>query len=244
MTTDAINRIRSRWAKSLPSRAFGVHTHLCEGLADNEAFGGKPVASLVGHRLLDDASLVAHAVHVDDDNERRLLNESGATVAHCPSSNQNNAVGVTPIAALERVALGCDGMHMDMISESQRASLLHKLAHRDPRVATAVDVLAFLQRGAAVASRLFGRRIGTLTPGSAADLVLLDYRAPTPITAQNWAYHLQFGVGAQHVHSTVVAGRVLMHNRAFAAHIDEHTAAQRARKRAEIVWQKINTLNR
>jgi cytosine/adenosine deaminase-related metal-dependent hydrolase len=81
----------------------GVHIHVAEGPVDAGA------AERLG-RLVDDAWLVVHGVH--------LTAPLGATLAHNPRSNMNNGVGYArPAAWPGRVVLGTDGIGADMLDE-------------------------------------------------------------------------------------------------------------------------------
>ena len=62
---------------------------------DYKAPGLSPVAWAAEFGLLDSATLAVHCVHVDD-ADIRLLEESGATVALCPRSNEYIGVGRAP----------------------------------------------------------------------------------------------------------------------------------------------------
>ena len=104
--------------------------------------------------MLNERTLLAHGVHLDD-GEARLVRTAGATVAHNARSNMNNAVGRTPLGTLgERVALGTDGIGSDMVAESQAAFFRYQ-EDGSPGYAWP---LARLAMGAAVAARSFGNR--------------------------------------------------------------------------------------
>src|SRR5260221_7435867 len=81
-------------------------------------------------------------------------------------------------------------------------------------------------------------RIGQLSVGAAADLVLLDYLPPTPLSSGNFPWHLIFGVDVQHVNSTMVAGRWLMRNRQLLT-IDEARIHAHARELSQALWKRI-----
>jgi guanine deaminase len=48
------------------------------------------------HGLLRDTTILAHAVHLTDD-EIRLIKERNASISHCPTSNFNLRSGIAPI---------------------------------------------------------------------------------------------------------------------------------------------------
>ncbi|MGZ8577996.1 MAG: amidohydrolase family protein, partial [Actinomycetota bacterium] len=71
----------------------GVHIHVAEDEVDQAdarvRFGDGVVARLADAGVLTDAALLAHCIHLDDD-EIRMVRDTGAWVAHDPISNMNN----------------------------------------------------------------------------------------------------------------------------------------------------------
>src|SRR5688572_12269351 len=122
----------------------------------------------------------------------------------------NNAVGYAPTEALRRAALGTDGIDEDMLAEMRAAYLKMREAGRPDAGMAAVDLLA---GGHRLAAALFGLPFGTLDAGAPADLVVLSYRPSTPITSDNLAGHLLFGIDRSHVASVLVAGRFVVRAR-------------------------------
>lgn len=77
--------------------------------------------------------------------------------------------------------------------------------------------------------------------GACADLVVLDYKAPTPITSENLAGHLLFGFSSRQVEAVMVDGvRRLWARRALSA--DAELVAQRARESATALWARMAEL--
>ena len=196
----------------------GFHLHVAEDEADvRDALrrsGMRPVERLAKAGVLGPNSIAAHGVHLDA-REIGLLRETGAWVVHNPRSNMNNAVGVAEVermlAAGVQVGLGNDGFSNDMFQEMKAAYLLHKVAQRDPRAMGADVVLSLaVEHNRRLARSLFPLPLGELTIGAAADLILLDYDPPTPVSAENWPWHVIFGVDGGQVTMTMVGGDVLI----------------------------------
>ena len=57
--------------------------------------------------------------------------------------------------------------------------------------------------------------------GAFADIILVDYKSPTPLTAGNFPWHIQFGISSSDVDTTIVGGKVLMSGRKLATCINE-----------------------
>ncbi|KAJ3553661.1 hypothetical protein NP233_g12596 [Leucocoprinus birnbaumii] len=86
------------------------------------------------HGLLRDTTVLAHAVHLTDD-EIRLIKERRAGISHCPTSNFNLRSGVAPVGRYLdeglKVGLGTDvsgGYSTSMLNAIQNASIASKVA--------------------------------------------------------------------------------------------------------------------
>lgn len=230
----------------------GFHVHVAEDSSDEDdsmaRYGVRTVDRLEAARILGPHSIAAHCVHVDGGEIGRLAATRSNSV-HNPRSNMNNAVGRAPVEDMLQagvnVGLGNDGFSMNMMQEMKAAYLLHKSALADPRVMPADLVLDIaFRRNAGIMEAVFSPfcddfpRVGELSVGAAADLVLLDYYPPTPMSADNFPWHLIFGIDAQHVSSTMAAGRWLMRNRQLLA-LDEERIHARARELASALWKRM-----
>jgi putative selenium metabolism protein SsnA len=228
---------------------LGFHIHVAEDGAD-QADSLARYGLRVGERLaragvLGPATLCAHCVHVEP-AEMDWLARTDTRVSHQPRSNMNNAVGVAPVAALRAagvtVGLGNDGFSNNMYAELKAAYLVHKAASGDPRALSGDVAVGLAYSGNAVITRQYWPQpLGELSPGAAADVVLLDYRPYTPITAGNLPWHLIFGVDGTHVTATICAGRVLMRDRALLT-LDEEAIAAEARAYAPRLWSRFAEL--
>lgn len=221
----------------------GFHIHVAEDAVDEDdsvrKSGLRVVERLAHHEMLGPKTIAAHCVHVND-NEMALLRETDTRVVHNPRSNMNNAVGVANVPQMLgmgiEVGLGNDGFSNNMFAEMKTTYLVHKLAHRDPRILGADQVLNMAMRNnARIAQAYFPDCLGELAPGAAADIIFLDYCPPTPLTVGNLPWHIIFGVDGSHVSSTIVAGRVLMYNRELQT-LDEQGICARARELAAKLW--------
>lgn len=230
---------------------IGFHIHVAEHEVDEydslQKYGQRVVPRLAEAGILGPKSIVAHAVHVDI-VEKNILHETGTWVTHQPRSNMNNAVGAADIEGMLRlgipVCLGNDGFSNNMWAEWKMAYLMHKQVHRDPRRANGMDVAQMaIYNNAALADMFWpGKKIGRLEAGAAADLIFVDYHATTPLNAGNLPWHMIFGFESSLVTSTMVAGKLLMHNRQLLT-LDEVEITQRSRKLAAEVWQRFEKLS-
>lgn len=222
----------------------GIHIHVAEDAADQRdaeaRFAKRVVTRLAEAGALTSDAVVAHCIHLDD-GEIATIRDSGATVAHNPTSNMNNSVGRAPVARLgDRVALGTDGIGADMFAEARAAYF----RARDEDVLLGIGwPLARLAEGARLAGRIFGEPgLGTIEPGAPADLAVLDYPAPTPLTEGNLAGHWTFGLDARHVRDVMVAGELVVADRRT-TRVDQEKVAAEAAGSAERLWRRLEEID-
>jgi putative selenium metabolism protein SsnA len=226
----------------------GCHIHVAEDAADREDSLAKykmpTVNRLQKLGVAGERSIFVHCVHIDD-SEMDILAATRTSVVHNPESNMNNAVGVTPLLKLLSkgvlVGLGTDGMGSDMLAQMRCAYLLHRLANHDPRVAFMEAPQLLLQNNATLAERQFGLRLGELAEGRPADLAILDYQPPTPLSEANFLGHLIFGLVDATVDTTVCRGQILMKGKQILS-MDEERLAARSRELAPKMWKRLQEL--
>jgi putative selenium metabolism protein SsnA len=224
----------------------GVHIHVAEHEADEaaalSAYNERVVQRLSRHNLLNEKTILAHCVHVDE-RECTLIEQSGAWVSHQPRSNMNNGVGAMAFDDFMRaglkVCLGTDGFTSTMWADWKAAYLMHKLAHRDPRRANGADIFqAGMVHNARLAQNWFGHEgLGQLRAGAPADFIFVDYHPFTPLTGGNLPWHILFGFEPSMVTATAVAGKFLMRDRVLLT-MDERAIAEEALALAPGVWDR------
>ncbi len=172
----------------------GLHLHVAEDQVDQERcladHGCRVVERLHGAGVLDQpGTILAHCLHLTDP-ERRLVGDSPAWVVQNTESNQNNAVGEFRSAdlAAERLLVGTDGLHGDLLRSARAAYLAGQAEGLSP--ADAWQRLWNNQRYLEAHHPAAARRN---------DVVLLDAAAPTPLCAENLAAHAMFGLDARQV---------------------------------------------
>jgi putative selenium metabolism protein SsnA len=224
----------------------GFHIHAAEGEEDQsdslQKSGLRVVNRLEKHGILGPASILAHCVHVNED-EIRILAATQSWITHQPRSNLNNGVGVAPIQVMEkagvRIGLGNDGFSNAMWEEWKMAYLVHKGWQRDPQQAQGSDIIRFgVQNNAEIAGIFFpGMQFGSLEPGTPADLVFVDYHPFTPLTGENLPWHIIFGFNEDLITTMMVGGNILMKDRELLT-LDSDAICAHAGKLAKKVWQR------
>ena len=220
------------------ARQYGVrlHTHLCE-TKDEERFrlereGIRPLEYMERLGWTGDDVWFAHGIHFNDE-ELRVLAQTGTGVAHCPISNMKLASGVARIPEMLRlgipVGLAVDGSASNdgssLMEELRVAYLLHRL-HSSSNAPSGYDILKMATRGSA---RLLGRDdIGALAVGKCADLFLIDKGRLELVGADFDPASVLATVGVRGpVDCTVVHGRITVKDRRL-TRIDEDRIAAEA----------------
>lgn len=199
----------------LPFNIHILETKL-QRVLGREKFGKSLVRHVHDLGYLDQRMMVIHAIWIDDD-DIRLLADSGCTVAHNPVCNLRLGSGVMPYAKLRAagvpICLGSDEMNTDdsvnLWFVAKTAALLHTLATPDysqwPQPA---EMLAALTRGGARAMRR-SERLGQLAVGFDADLALLDLDTVSFTPLNDLRRQLIHCEDGSSVRFTIVAGRVV-----------------------------------
>ena len=226
----------------------GFHIHVAEHEADEydslKKSGTRVVDRLNRFGILGGRSIAAHCVHIDA-READLLCNTHTWVTHQPRSNMNNAVGAADVEGLLRlgvkVCLGNDGFSNAMWEEWKAAYLYHKAAHHDPRRVGANTVAEMAVANNAELANLFFPQasLGVLAPGAFADLIFVDYKPITPLTAGNLPWHIVFGFESSMVTTTICGGKVLMRDRQL-EFLDEAEIAAKSRELATKVWDRFS----
>jgi len=195
-----------------------VHTHsnenVDEAAAVRAATGMPPMAYLADVGIASERSVIAHAVHLDDD-ELAILRHSRSAVTHCPSSNLKLGSGVADVVRLRQanvpVGLGADGAAcnnaLDGFEEARLATLLARTLHGQ-RSLTAGDALMMATRDGARALHM-EEDVGTLAVGKRADVVVLDSERLAGPGGDPRA-RIVFGGGSRGVRDVVIDGTVLV----------------------------------
>jgi cytosine/adenosine deaminase-related metal-dependent hydrolase len=163
-----------------------LHMHLVETAYQKEYArrrgGGTAVDYLDRFGLLGPRMTLGHGTWLNERDIERLA-ETGTCVCHNCSSNFRLRSGVAALNALEArgvtTAIGMDEAGInddrDMLQEMRMVLRAHRVPGMDESaVPTPAQVLRMATAGGA-ATTPYADRIGTLAPGRAADMVLIDW---------------------------------------------------------------------
>jgi 5-methylthioadenosine/S-adenosylhomocysteine deaminase len=226
-----------------------IHVHAAETVGEMQLVakrhGGRtPIQVLADTKLLR-RSVLAHGVHLSDD-DIALIASNSATVVHCPASNFKLASGVARILDLQRagvnIALGTDGPasgnDIDLWIAIRLAGYMQKTVAKDPSVLPAVDLVRMATINGAKALQL-DHIIGSLEVGKRADLIVLD--ADSPSLTPSFEPHTTIAtcVTRADVRHVLVDGQIVVRDRECLT-IDRKSAISKVRALGKQVLASVN----
>lgn len=198
---------------------LGLTIHLSESLTEIENIkkqhGMSPIELMDSIGLFDVPTIAAHCVHLSD-NDISILKEKNVSVATNPKSNLKLANGIAPLVKMKdkgvNITIGTDSAAsnntLNMFSEMNYTSMLHKGISHDPVVISASDTLSFATKNAAYA--IGNQQIGEIKEGLKADLTILDIDCPEFIPENNLIAALVYSANGSEVDTVIVNGKILM----------------------------------
>jgi len=181
-------------------------------------------------------------VHLDD-NDIRMLTETGTHVAHCPTSNAKLASGVARVPDLlnagVNVGLGTDDAPgnntNDLMQEMKLAGIIHNAISYDPTLVPAETVLELATINEAKAMG-FGEPIGSLKVGKMADFVAVDMRKVNLMPYYSPVSAVVYSATGGDVSTVVVNGKMVIEKRKLLT-MDEEEIWKEGDKRGHEVTQ-------
>jgi len=223
------------------SRGWLLQSHANENATEVEAIqaavGMSNIEYFESLGLTGPDVVLAHGVHLEA-QEVALLAASRTTICHCPGTNLKLGSGIADVPGLQRagvpVVLGADGApcnnRLSIFHEMTLAATLHSLRH-GPSAMPATRVLAMATRDGAAALHL-GHEIGTLEPGKAADVTVVDLRGWSLQPDGHPAARIVHGATAGDVRHVVVGGQPVVVDRQL-----ETADSSDLRERIRSAWE-------
>jgi 5-methylthioadenosine/S-adenosylhomocysteine deaminase len=188
-------------------RGLPVATHLLESTRETDHLDA--FADVLGPD-----TVAVHAVLVND-ADIALLAGLDVPVAHCPRSNALLGCGIAPLTELLeagiRVGLGTDSpssaIDFDMWAEMRSAIMLQRARSGRADALSAQTALELATTRSAAAIGL-GEVVGSLTPGKAADLIVLDLAGSPFLPCEDPVTAAVYGGSPERVTLSVVAGEI------------------------------------
>jgi len=213
----------------------GIHIHVAEGLYDQEDsqmnYGKRVVQRLYDNGVLGSSkTILAHCLHIDE-NERNLIRDSKVWVVENMESNLNNKVGYFNGEGLgERIFLGTDGMHSDMLRSAQAAYFVGQQHDK-------IDFNEAYRRFRSIHDYL---KMNGFKGDTDNNLVVLDYPTPTPLTSENFLGHFIFGLTSNHVQHVISNGKLIVKDKKLLT-MDEKKILEFTREQAISLWQRMSS---
>lgn len=198
---------------------LGLTIHLSESLTEIEnvknQHGMSPIELMDSIGLFEIPTIAAHCVHLSD-NDISILAQKNVSVATNPKSNLKLANGIAPLVKMQdmgvNITIGTDSAAsnntLNMFSEMNYTSLLHKGISHNPTVISASDTLSFATKNAALA--IGNKQVGEIKEGLKADLTILDIDCPQFYPENNLVAALVYSANGSEVDTVIVNGKILM----------------------------------
>ncbi len=215
------------------NKASGIHIHAAEDKIDQEQcmqnHGKRVVERLNDFGVLDSSkTILAHCLHVNE-NERKLIRNSKAFVVQNTESNLNNNVGYFNGNAMgNRIMLGTDGMHSDMLRTSKAAYFVGQENDN-------IDFASAYGRFRKAHNYL---NINSYTGDGENNLVVLDYDSPTEINENNFLGHFIFGLTSNHIQHVISDGKLIVKDRIIQT-VNEEEVLKFTKEQANRLWKKL-----
>lgn len=185
-----------------------------------ERYKTTPVRHLDALGLLDDRTIAAHCVHVDNE-DIALLAQRGVIVSYNPQSNMKLSSGVAPVWRMMQsgvhMTVGTDGTcsnnDLDMFEELRTATFLQKSATGDPTSLPAYEALKLVTVNGARAMGYADGELGVLRKGALADVVVIDLQKPHLQPVHDVVSNVVYCAKASDVETVVVDGVPVVENR-------------------------------
>jgi len=212
----------------------GIHVHVAEDPVDQtltmDKYDCRVIERLDRTGILTlNKTLLAHCIYLDE-RERQILSASNAWIAVNTESNLNNQVGLfSNRGGLEnKVLLGTDGMHSDMLRNAQ----INYFTHKSNDQLTLRDSYRRLRR--------IHHYLDTnnLAGDGSNNLVIFDYSSPTPLRSENFLGHLFYGLTSKDICGLICNGRWILKDRQFTT-VDPEKIKRYSRGQAERLWDKL-----
>ena len=202
-----------------------IRLHCCQSLFEYETVlklhGMSPPEWLATLDFLSERAILPHVTIVSGLNgvdhkakDLEIIRDSGASIAHCPLVMARNGLALHSFQKYRtmgiNIGMGTDTHPPDMILNLQLGLLLCRVVEGDAQACRAEDLYDASTLGGAAA---LGRKdLGRLSPGAKADLIVIDFEAPTMGQIIDPIQTLMLNGSGRDVHTVVINGRFVMEN--------------------------------
>ncbi len=214
----------------------GFHIHVAEDRYDQDHslinYGKRVIERLNDYGVLNSSkTILGHCLHLSE-NEKKIIRNSNAWVVQNVESNLNNNVGYFNAEGLgEKIMLGTDGMHSDMLRSAQQAFFVGQGFDT-------VDYPGVYKRFSNVHNYIAENNFAG---DGENNLVILDYKSPTPLNKNNFLGHFVFGFNSNDILHVISYGKLIVKNKTI-VNLDEREVMKYAQEQALRLWEKMKTI--
>jgi 5-methylthioadenosine/S-adenosylhomocysteine deaminase len=218
----------------------GIHAHAAEGREPTnqvrKRFGKGEISALYELDALGPSTQLAHVIWIDDE-EIKLLAQTGTSVIHCPYTNCKVTDGISPMYKMQKagvnITFGCDGgassSNYDILSEARLGSILQKVFSMDEKTFNAPSVYDMLTVNGACALNLEDE-IGRIKEGLKADMIVLEYPTSKMLSEDVFINNFIYSCsGNEVVRDVIIDGQLIVNNHKF-VYINEDNILNNARE--------------
>jgi cytosine/adenosine deaminase-related metal-dependent hydrolase len=212
----------------------GIHIHVAEDNYDQlqckTEYKLTVVDRLFNAGVLDfSKSILAHCLFLDKDEKQKIA-ESFSWLVQNMESNLNNRVGCFNGSDMgNRIMLGTDGMHSDML-QSARSVFLSGDGHEYNSPTETYN--RFRNVHNYIKENMF-------SGDGENNLVVLNYDSPTEINESNFWGHFVYGINSAHVEHVISNGNLIVKDKII-VNVNEEEILKFCRKEGKKLWEKMS----
>ena len=206
------------WAKDFAKKHnLYYHIHLAETKEEVEfskqKYGLTPVKFLDKLKILDEKTILAHCVHLEEE-DIEILAKRKSLLVYCPASNMKLGVcGVFPFRKLKekgaQIALGTDGVasnnNLDLLEEMKIGALLQKHHSCRPEEIKAKEIF---EAATKTPAKFLGIE-NEIKEGNSANLVLVDLTLEEFSGGKDLISHLVYSANSSAIKYLIFNGEII-----------------------------------
>lgn len=211
----------------------GIHIHVAEDKYDQEycikQYGKRVVERLYDAGALNSSkTILGHCLHLNE-SERQILSLSPAWIVQNIESNLNNKVGFfNSVNLSDKIMLGTDGMHSDMIRSAKAVYFVGQNFDNfefDVPYKRLRNVHHYLNEN-------------NFRGDGENNLIVLDYPSPTDFNETNFLGHFYFGLESKYISHVISNGKLIAKDRKIQT-VDEKEILRQSKTLAKKLWAKM-----
>ncbi len=212
----------------------GIHVHVAEDIYDQEhcydIHNKRVVERFKDYGVLDlSKSVLVNCLYLTN-AERQIIRESDIHVIQNTESNLHYGIGQFSSCSLgQRILLGTDGMHSDML-RAAKATFFTGQLNDTIYYSDAYDRLRNIHH--------YSNKNNLAGDGDD-NLIVLDYQPDTEFSAENFLSHFIFGIDSNHIQHVISKGKLIVNDRKITS-VDEAEIKKNAQEISKKLWSRMH----